>query len=256
VDELCVYQCLNLHRMNFVYFNGNMRADTFRGHYTTQHLRHFWSAPVNGQFCGQGRPNIVSLLVLEFQLLTMAKLQRIYMLLRRFLGPYLPKPDLVHSDHQYCIALGVLGFFCSKVSSVAGNKPFTMENLKMQYSATVKRDSETSPSSAPLVAAEGALKSNSEKWVDNAEEQECKTPKSEENKIPPVLTCPGAPRKPKSLPSAGTSSAGSTEAFYIPSNDSDLRSLFESHLISRSPAFEEKTPIGSPKISEIDDGRS
>ena len=65
------------------------------------------------------------------------------------------------------------------------------------------------PALAARTAAESILVSTTnfgdsgkclDSLVDNAEEEECQTPKSEAHKIPPVLSCPPAPRKPKSFP--------------------------------------------------------
>ena len=68
--------------------------------------------------------------------------------------------------------------------------------------------------------------------VDNAEEEEeCQTPKSEEHKIPPVLCCPPAPRKPKWIPAKRKLPASPLQGFYFPSN-SDLQSLFGLDLVN------------------------
>jgi len=65
--------------------------------------------------------------------------------------------------------------------------------------------------------------------VDYAAEEECQTPKSEAHKIPPVLSCPPAPRKPKWFPVKRKIPASPLQGFYILS-DSDLQSLFGSDL--------------------------
>ena len=89
---------------------------------------------------------------------------------------------------------------------------------------------------SPLMSTINATDSDPRKCVDplvdyDAEEVECQTPKSEDHKIPPVLCCPPAPRKPKWIPVKRKLPASLLQEFYIPSN-SDLQSLFGSDLVN------------------------
>ena len=102
---------------------------------------------------------------------------------------------------------------------------------------------ESTPALATMAADDSPLKSTInatdsdplrkcvDSLVDNAEEEEeCQTPKSEEHKIPPVLCCPPAPRKPKWIPAKRKLPASPLQGFYFPSN-SDLQSLFGLDLV-------------------------
>ena len=73
---------------------------------------------------------------------------------------------------------------------------------------------------SPLKSTINASDSDSGKFMDslvdyNAEEEECQTPKSEENKIPSVLCCPPAPCKPKWIPVKRKLPASPLQEFYI-----------------------------------------
>jgi len=123
------------------------------------------------------------------------------------------------------------------------NRPSTLAKVKTRDSVNPEVDSfyvaGSTPALSPLAAAESTLKLTinvgfSEKWldssVDNGEEEvECQTPKSEEHKIPPVLSCPPAPLKPRSKLLKRKLPANPLKEFYILS-DSDLHSLFGSDL--------------------------
>jgi len=88
--------------------------------------------------------------------------------------------------------------------------------------------------------------------VDSGEEEEaCQTPKSEEQKIPPVLSCPPAPRKPKWIPVKRKIPASPRQGFYIIS-EFDLQSLFGSDLanINHQHLRKKLRTGGLPKMSE------
>jgi hypothetical protein len=98
------------------------------------------------------------------------------------------------------------------------------------------------PALAAMAAADSTLKPTTnvrdsdpgnclDNLVDNAEEEAaaCQTPKSEEHKIPPLLCCPPAPRKPKWIPVKRKLPASPLQGFNILS-DFDLQSLFGSDL--------------------------
>lgn len=55
-------------------------------------------------------------------------------------------------------------------------------------------------------------------------DEECETPKSEEHRIPKVLTCPPAPRKPRPTARRKTESAARSRALFV--NDSELNLFF------------------------------
>jgi hypothetical protein len=123
------------------------------------------------------------------------------------------------------------------------NRPSTLAKVKTRDSVNPEVDSfyvaGSTPALSPLAAAQSTLKPTinvgfSEKWldssVDNGEEEvECQTPKSEEHKIPPLLCCPPAPRKPKWIPVKRKLPASPLQGFNILS-DFDLQSLFGSDL--------------------------
>jgi len=125
------------------------------------------------------------------------------------------------------------------------NRRSTMAKLKTRDSVGPEVDSfyvaGTTPALAPLAGVQTILKlttntGDSEKLldslVDNAEEEKCETPKSQEHKIPPVLCSPPAPLKRRSIPVKRKLPANPNEGFYILS-DSDLQSLFGSDLAKR-----------------------
>lgn len=128
------------------------------------------------------------------------------------------------------------------------NRPCKLAKLKTRDSVSPEADSfyvtESAPAlPAPLAALQGTLKlrtnaADSEKCldslVDKAEENEenCHTPKLQENKIPPVLCCPPAPVKRRSHRMKRKLPGSSPEKFFILA-DSDLQSLFGSDLAKR-----------------------
>ena len=68
-----------------------------------------------------------------------------------------------------------------------GNKLSTLEKIKTQDSASPKADM------LPLAAQKNLVDHTEE------EDQECEIPKEEEHKIPPLLCCPPAQPKVKSI---------------------------------------------------------
>jgi len=127
------------------------------------------------------------------------------------------------------------------------NRPSTLAELKTRDSVSTEADSfnvtGSTPALPPLVAVQSTLRltinvAGSEKCqdslVDNGEhdEEKCQTPKLQEHKIPPVLCCPPAPLKRRSIPVKRKLPASAVDGFYILS-DSDLQSLFGSGLAKR-----------------------
>ena len=107
-----------------------------------------------------------------------------------------------------------------------GNKLSTMEKIKTQDSATPEADM-----LLPLAAQKNLL--------DNTEEdEECTTPKSKEHKMPPLLCCPSAQPKVRSVKKMKSTSP--PKGVLIPSSHPDLLWLF-SHGQHES---EEKPHIG------------
>jgi len=124
----------------------------------------------------------------------------------------------------------------------SANSPSTLSKVKTRDSVNPEVDSfyvaGSTTALASLAAAQSTLKLTinldfskkcMDSSVDNGEEVECHTPKSEEHKIPPVLSCPPAPLKPKSNLIKRKLPASPLEEFYILS-DSDLHWLFGSDL--------------------------
>lgn len=58
----------------------------------------------------------------------------------------------------------------------------------------------------------------------NAGDEGCETPKSEEHRIPKILTCPPAPRKPRPTARRKTESAAQARALFV--NPSELNLFF------------------------------
>ena len=98
---------------------------------------------------------------------------------------------------------------------------------------TITQDSASPEADMLPLAAQKSL-------VDNTEEdEECQTPKSEEHKISPVLCCPPAPRKVRSVKKMQSTSP--PKGVLIPSNHPHLRWLF-----SHSQHESEETPQIGP----------
>ena len=93
-----------------------------------------------------------------------------------------------------------------------GNKLSTLEKIKTLDSASPEADM------LPL-AAQKSLVDNTEE-----EDEECQTPKSEEHKISPVLCCPPAPPKVRSVKKMQSTSP--PKGVLIASNHPDLLWLF------------------------------
>lgn len=60
------------------------------------------------------------------------------------------------------------------------------------------------------------------------EDQECRTPTSQEHKIPPVLCCPPAPRKPKRRPISCKRKLFSEQDFFEIVNRDEVDAFFQS----------------------------